>query len=318
MSATEAKQSRPTFRKPPSEGVTELVGLGIYSLVELEDGSLLASNGRTSTDGGQTWSEPRSLAEGAEIATWGGFCRLQSGVLVATGNSHANEPLICLSGDESNTWGEPILVDLLGSPYYDTLTQLSSGRLLYPSRICFANAEHPELRYEDASSWGTWQGRRLQVSGHYHYPEIDIACVSHSDDQGQTWEQCEGKLMGWFDADGIPNGFGGVTACDEPGVAECADGRILFFARSTVGRIVSSYSSDGGETWTAVRPTELASSRRDLDGGTAHRTGLVLLATAAADHSPDRGLDMCLEPVLPRGDSARLSPWAAVSGDFQR
>ena len=251
---------KPTFRKPPPAEVLEFPDLDIASLVELKDGSLLASNGRRSPDGGRTWSEPCPLAGGLDAASWGGFCRLQSATLAVTGNSHAQEPVIWLSSDEGQSFGEAVLVDLLGMPYYDTMIQLKSGRLLYPSRICFGNAEHPGLLYEEASSWGTWRGRRLQIAGHYHYPEIDIACVSYSDDEGQTWQQCEGKLMGWFDADGIANGFGGVTACDEPGVAECADGRILFLARSTVGRLVQSYSSDGGEIWTAVRPSELASS----------------------------------------------------------
>ena len=43
-------------------------------------------------------------------------------------------------------------------------------------------------------------------------------------------------------------------------MAETKDERVLFFARSTVGRIVQSYSYDSGVTWTAIRPTELACS----------------------------------------------------------
>jgi hypothetical protein len=43
------------FCKPPPEGVIEeVVGLGINTLVERKDGSLLANNGRVSTDGGVT------------------------------------------------------------------------------------------------------------------------------------------------------------------------------------------------------------------------------------------------------------------------
>lgn len=38
--------------------------------------------------------------------------------------------------------------------------------------------------------------------------------------------------MGWFDAEGIPNGRGGVTAVDEPSVVECADGRLMLMTLS--------------------------------------------------------------------------------------
>jgi len=66
--------------------------------------------------------------------------------------------------------------------------------------------------------------------------------------------------MGWFDDEGEVNGKGGVTPFDEPSLAETKDGRVLFFARSTVGRIVYAYSNDKGVTWSAVKPTELAAS----------------------------------------------------------
>ena len=59
-----------------------------------------------------------------------------------------------------------------------------------PSRICHSNNRHPGLEYDRVSSYGTWKGLRLQVSGHYHYPEVDIAAVSYADDEGQTWQQC--------------------------------------------------------------------------------------------------------------------------------
>jgi len=267
----EHEQSRPTFRKPPPEGVIEITNITSAegsALVEDEDGTLRlyqSDQYRTSTDGGGTWSGPQPLRCPEMGSPQGlGCLRLQSGTLAASyrrKTAEDRQPFhMAVSNDDGETWDGPYEMNLLGSPYYDTVIQLSSGRLLAPSRTCFSNLDHPGLCYEEASSWGRWKGLRLQVTGHYHYPEIDIAAVSYSDDGGQTWEQCEGKLMGWFDAEGIPNGRCGVTACDEPSVAETADGRVLFFARSTVGRIVQSYSSDGGQTWTAVRPTDLASS----------------------------------------------------------
>ena len=247
---------RPVFRKPPPEGVVEVLGIGReWSIAGLEDGSLLAARHRQcrlSRDGGESWSEERDLPD--PVSAWG-LLRLNSGALGAFSDDR-----LWLSGDEGRTWGEGRAIPLLGSPYYDTLIQLSNGRLLYPNRACFGNQNHPDLPLEYVRSYGLWKGLRRQVAGHYHWPEIDIASVSWSDDEGRTWRMCEGELMGWFDEHGVPNGQGGVTACDEPSLAETNDGRVLFLARSTVGRLVCSYSRDGGITWSAVRPTELAAS----------------------------------------------------------
>ena len=82
--------------------------------------------------------------------------------------------------------------------------------------------------------------------------------------------------MGWFDYEGKPNGEGGVTECSEPNVAETKDGRVLFFVRSPVGRIVHTYSSDGGELWLAVRPTDLNSSSSPCRLRRIPRTGDLL------------------------------------------
>ncbi len=254
VSARGPAVAKPVFRKPPPEGVIEvLAGIGrSWSLVELQDGSLMAvggSNYRISTDGGQSWGDSQPLGEGV---SGNGIIRLNSGALALTDGKR-----LWLSEDDGKTWGEPRGISMLGSPYYDTLIQLSSGGLLVPSRTCYS-CKPPDLACEPQSR-GTWHGRSVAVEGHGHAPELDVAAVSRSGDLGKTWER-SGYLMGWFDEQGIPNGYGAHTSCDEPGVAETADGRVLFLARSQVGRLVYSYSSDGGESWTAVRPTELASS----------------------------------------------------------
>ena len=82
---------------------------------------------------------------------------------------------------------------------------------------------------------------------------MDITFVYYSDDEGRTWHRSQDELMGWFN-----DGYDGVTPVDEPVAAELRDGRLLLFARSTVGRIVKSSSRDGGETWSTVEPTDLA------------------------------------------------------------
>ncbi len=249
--------SRPTFRKPPSEGVTEVVGIigRGWSMASLKSGALMATGGanyRISTDDGLTWSKAQRFPHGIQ---GDGIMRLKSGALALY-----NTKQMWLSHDEGETWDAGSPINMLGSPYYATMIQLSSGRLLYPSRACYSNSSHPDLPRENLDTYGLWKGLRRQLAGHYHHPEIDIASVSYSDDEGKTWHLCDGALMGWFDAHGIPNGYGGITACDEPSVAETKDGRQLFFARSTVGRIVQSSSRDGGVTWGAIRPNELACS----------------------------------------------------------
>ena len=245
---------RPNIGKPPPEGVVELVGIGgiDHSLVELKDGSLMLLGGgscRISTDGGLTWSPGQSLGQGVSGS---GITRLKSGALALSSGAQVR-----ISEDEGKTWGPPLSVNMLGSPFWDTMIQLGSGRLIYPSRTCYSSG-HADLACAPQSV-GTWRGQEYATEGHGHAPEFDVAAVSRSDDLAKTWDQ-SGHLMGWFDEKGIPNGYGAHTSCDEPNVAETADGRVLFLARSQVGRLVASYSSDGGITWSAVRPTELASS----------------------------------------------------------
>lgn len=233
-------------------GVVACADLGCRNVVALTDGTWLTPNGRHSTDGGLTWSPPDLFtAEGHELkrASSTSLLRLADGrlALVYRGITDGNGRGACLwiSDDEGRTWGAPRPIALKGGPYHDTMIQISTGRLIYPTRLIFGNGSHPDLE------------RR---GHHTHMPELTLGWIGYSDDLGRTWHGCRDYLMGWFDQAGEPNGEGGVTNCDEPSVAEIPDGRLLFFARSTVGRIVYSHSDDGGRLWTAVRPTGLASS----------------------------------------------------------
>ena len=255
----------PVWRKPPPEGVVEIVGTGVSSLVELPDGSLLAQNGSASSDGGRTWSEPRSFGDGV---SGNGFTRLDSGAIALTSDDR-----IWISRDGGETWEGPrhIPMDTATRGLSDTIIQLSGGRLLCPRRTVLGGY-HPDdglglpiggaARVPECEGWGTWRGLPASVEGEGHCPQMEIAFVYYSDDEGQTWSPFEeyGCLMGWFDFDGVTNGNCGVTPCDEPSVVETKDGGVLFFARSTVGRILYSYSRDDAQTWSAVKPNELACS----------------------------------------------------------
>ena len=266
--AGEEGSGKQLSRRPLPDGVVEIAkGLAAQfaSVVELKDGSLLANNGQLSSDGGKSWSELRSFGEGIEGA---GLLRLKSGRLALTGST------IHFSEDEGKTWGQsseviPKLVAKDGHTLFqghslaDTIIQLSSGRLLYTPYFG-VKGTHAELEYEAVSSYGTWREHRRQIEGHGHYPEMGFTFVPYSDDEGKSWRVSDSHfayaLMGWFDEEGYPNGYGNVTAFEEVTAAETNDGRVLLFGRCTVGRILYSYSTDDGLGWSAVLPTELANS----------------------------------------------------------
>ena len=267
----EAHETGDLFRKPVPEAVTEITGLPARGgIVERKDGSLMLAyqeSYRLSTDGGRTWGDEQPLDCPIPI---GGLVRLQSGALGAY--ARKDGVLFSSSLDEGKTWGAPSLVCPAGAgiPLMHSMIQLSSGRLLltmywegldgWEHRDGTTVSVHPDLQYKDVSAYGLWRGERIQMEGHDHAPEMGISVVYRSDDEGKTWTKHVGGLMGWFDFEGVPNGTCGNTSCFEPAIVETRDGNVLFIARATVGRLVQSISTDGGEHWSAVVPTDLPSS----------------------------------------------------------
>ncbi len=255
--------------KPLPEGSLEVVGvLGINnSLVELKDGSLLSNDRRRSADGGRTWTAPQPFGKGAAGA---GIMRLASGALALVSQVGYADGRVWLSRDEGKTWQPAGAIKVPGGPVFelgDTMIQLRGGRLLSCWDFNMAG-DHPELAYQAVTAFGAWKGKRYGVEGHGHLPEFFASGFSWSDDEGKTWTygtsatdpKMPNMLMGWFDQQGEPNGTNGITPCGEASVAETRDGRVLYFGRSTVGRIVGSRSQDGGQHWSALRPTALAAS----------------------------------------------------------
>ncbi|MBI1916070.1 MAG: exo-alpha-sialidase [Planctomycetes bacterium] len=264
---TDSRGAEPsTKERTLPDGVHETVGaLGSFnSLVELKDGSLLANDGRTSRDGGKSWTAPRAFGKGIAGA---GLLRLQGGALALVSQVGYASGKLWLSRDEGKSWKLAGTIRTPGGPVYelgDTLIQLKSGRLLSCWDYNMAG-NHPGMEYHTVSAYGTWKGKRYQVEGHGHLPEFFASGLSWSDDEGKTWkvgtyQDMPNVLMGWFDEKGEPTGRNGISPCGEASLAETKDGRILLFGRSTVGRIVQSYSKDGGERWLALRPSGLAAS----------------------------------------------------------
>jgi sialidase-1 len=223
------------------------------SIIERADGSLLFAAtefhgsgsdfakahivGRTSDDGGRTWSEKRVLQEntgGLNVMSVT-LRRVGSGIAMFYLQKNAFNDLDMyrrVSADEGKTFGKPTLVTANAGYHVvnnDRVTQLSSGRLLVPA----------------AST--------ADVKKVNHF-------VSHcyiSDDGGKTWR----------------NGKGHVDApkrgAMEPEVVELSDGRVLMIVRTQLGYIGKSYSKDGGDTWSkmetlGVRAPEAPSTLRRI------------------------------------------------------
>ena len=276
-------------QKPLPPGVFQSRGISANGgIIQLKDGSLMLANGRSyrlSTDGGRNWDQghPLQCAIGAA-----GLIRLQSGALAIYGRKD-NAVYFASSMDEGKTWSEPTQITDYPDfgPLFHSMIQLKSGRLLltghwgglysWDYRDGTMVSVHPDLQYLDVSSFGLWRGKKIQIEGHGHAPEMGISVVFRSDDQGQTWKKHPGGLMGWFDFEGRPNGNGGQTSCFEPTIAETRDGNVLFLARSTVGRLVQSFSTDGGEHWYAVVPSDLPSSESPALMVTLPPTGDLLI-----------------------------------------
>jgi hypothetical protein len=265
--AAEYVSADPVSRKPLPEGVLEIPGIAqVGGIVGLANGSLMLAQEdsyRISTNGGASWSDPQPLQ--APFAAEG-MIRLQSGTLAICGRDSANRlNLFAVSDDEGKTWSEPVVIcpRYEGNIMCESIIQMSSGRLLIP--VYWEKLDgwdlHPDVMYpENTGAFGTWKGHRVSIEGHGHVPEMGMSLVYRSDDEGKSWKKHPGGLMGWFDSEGNVNGASGITPCYEPTIAQTHGDGVLLIARSTVGRLVQSYSPDGGQQWMAVRPTDLGAS----------------------------------------------------------
>lgn len=236
-------------------GLVQLTGGGLLSVGTSPQGL----RAWFSKDDGRTW--PQQLDLGIEARQVSGLVRLNSGPISLTYEAPFDAgafgvlttTYLRTSRDDGRTWSGPSMVHFPqpgGGPYHDTLIQMRSGRLVQPGRACFA-ADKSKMN----PAMARIAGKDFNIEGHAHYPEIDLAYADYSDDEGATWRRCEGSMFVWLDG-----GQRGAYACDEPTVAEASDGRLVMFARSTIGRIVELWSEDGGRTWSNATANALANS----------------------------------------------------------
>lgn len=185
-----------------------------------------------STDGGHTWSEPYTVAQGTGYNHGFGDCALawsndENGLIagfvggVGLWNSTPSNPqrsYISRSYDNGQTWTEP-----------EDVTNFIFG----------SNCIVPEHRSWRASFFGSGNGLLTSTGRIIFVAAIRETTAQslnnyavYSDDNGQTW-QVSGRAS---------------VAGDEAKVTELADGRILMSIRHGGNRWYN-ISEDGGETW---------------------------------------------------------------------
>ena len=191
--------------------------------------------GRFSGDGGRTWSGKDVVVvpnEGDWNVMSVSLLRLQNGQIAlfyARKNSLTDcRPVMRISTDEAKTWGPPkvCIEDHMG--YYvlnnDRAVQLRNGRIILP--VALHNL--PSYAKPD------WAG---------------IAMCYLSDDKGRTWRRSKSRLTG--------ASAGKRVTVQEPGVIELKDGRLMMFCRTTAGCQYVSHSTDGGDTWPPLAPSNI-------------------------------------------------------------
>lgn len=82
------------------------------------------------------------------------------------------------------------------------------------------------------------------------------------------------------------------VGCIQPSILRLRDGRLQVLCRTQNGRLATSYSSDGGSTWTPVRLTTLPNNNSGTDAVTLHDGRQLLVynptATPPGEHNAPR------------------------------
>lgn len=231
------------------------------AVIELRDGRLLLAythfyadaddlgagdiRGKTSSDGGKTWSESFLIEANTarcnvgrlallRLASWHDGCHqhppLLAHIYVEFNSFYTNRILFKTSIDEGQSWSTPVQINDTGTLGHicsrgDTAVVLSTGRIIVPV-------------------YGMFGG---MCAGFVYY----------SDDSGETWKRSIGEMsVKYRDGDRVAS----FNNFEEPAVAELRDGRLLCFGRTNTGRLWQAFSKDQGVTWSEPQPTELASS----------------------------------------------------------
>lgn len=194
-----------------------------------------------SSDGGETWTEPRIIAKPD-------FSKNEDNYMSVTLMRMANgdvglfylikvKPLAASlvlrrSSDELETLGEPVRA---AAPHYPGYYVVNNDRVIRTEkgRLITTAALHPcSLGYAD--------GDHLDIRGR--------AVFFGSDDDGFTWRQLSDLIS-------LPSMAYTRTGLQEPGVIELPGGTLYAYFRTDLGRQYESVSIDGGVNWFAPQPS---------------------------------------------------------------
>ena len=191
---------------------------------------------RRSTDGGRTWSEPVTIAEGTGYKHGYGdaaIVQCNNGEVVCVfvgGNGlwasteiDPQRSYVCRSSDGGQTWSQPedITAQLWGSQATNSTCRNYKGSF-------FASGNGLRLTRGEHAGRIMFAAAMVRKSG----GNVLDNFVVYSDDNGHTWQVSDMAYQGG----------------DEAKLMELVDGRILISTRQNGARGFN-HSSDGGATW---------------------------------------------------------------------
>ena len=255
--AVASKREIGTATAADADGVT-LDGFYPATIVQLEDGSLITESGMQSTDRGRSWKKSPTFKPVGNK----GLLRLPNGELgafqgswgmkEALGNA-TNHWDFRWSADEGQSWSEPVRITLPGLTMglAGTMFALRDGkRIMVVTYSQFLGSRFDKR----GASWGSYKGVRFQTETEGHFPLNEVCRVYYSDDNGRTWQPCDGWIMGWRDKRWS-------DALTEGDAVELKDGRIMLIGRTLNGRLYQAFSPDRGHSWwPGAEPMELSAS----------------------------------------------------------
>ena len=97
------------------------------------------------------------------------------------------------------------------------------------------------------------EGKRILVGA--HSTELFGCGVFFSDDDGLSWKRSQFVQAPPHQPGGVHKGFRWNHGAVEPTIIEMQDGRVWMIARTAQDQHYESYSTDGGETWSEMKPS---------------------------------------------------------------